>query len=282
MFFLPFIFFLFGLIIGSFLNVVIYRYNTGRTVGGRSMCFCCGTPLGWYELIPVASFVIQKGKCRTCGSRISSQYIAVELATAILFACVPVIAGFDLTLFTQGVLPSVSQWVVALYYMVVVFILLFIFAYDLRHKIIPDGAVFSLIGLSFIAQFFIHGGQFFFALPSLLNFLAGPLVALPFYLIWLLSRGEYIGFGDIKLFVAVGWLFGLYNAFSAVTLSFWIGALVSLVLLYVPAVARMCGLKKVTRKTEIPFGPFIILGIFLVLIFHIDVFYCIGILTGSL
>src|SRR5690606_24099342 len=78
-------FFLLGLIIGSFLNVVIYRYNTGSAIKGRSYCFTCRSQLRWYELVPLFSFLIQRGKCRSCRSLISIQYPLVELTVGVVF-----------------------------------------------------------------------------------------------------------------------------------------------------------------------------------------------------
>lgn len=75
---------LFGLIVGSFLNVVILRMNTGKTLGGRSMCLSCNKKLEWYELIPLVSFIIQRGRCTKCHSKISWQYPIVEAITAVL------------------------------------------------------------------------------------------------------------------------------------------------------------------------------------------------------
>ncbi|MFA6602049.1 MAG: prepilin peptidase, partial [Candidatus Paceibacterota bacterium] len=82
------LFFIFGTIIGSFLNVVALRFNTGATLGGRSKCMSCGHQLTWKELIPVLSFLWQGGLCRNCRSRISRQYVLVELSTGLLFALI--------------------------------------------------------------------------------------------------------------------------------------------------------------------------------------------------
>src|SRR3989344_8884577 len=80
------IFFLFGLIIGSFLNVVIFRFNTGHTFGGRSGCMTCQNKLCWYELIPMISFFALRGRCRKCKAKISIQYPIVELLSGLIFA----------------------------------------------------------------------------------------------------------------------------------------------------------------------------------------------------
>ncbi len=85
-FIITIIFFILGLIIGSFLNVVIYRFNTGKSITkGRSICMSCNKNLRWYELIPIFSFLIQSGKCRRCASKISSQYPIVEFITGLTF-----------------------------------------------------------------------------------------------------------------------------------------------------------------------------------------------------
>ena len=85
---LLFVFFGFGIIIGSFLNVIILRYNTHKTFGGRSACMSCTKKLHWYELIPIFSFVGLKGRCQTCKTKISWQYPLVELATGVMFVLI--------------------------------------------------------------------------------------------------------------------------------------------------------------------------------------------------
>ena len=162
---MPIFSFLFGLIIGSFLNTVIYRYNTGRTVGGRSQCLVCGHTLTWRELIPILSFVIQGGKCAKCQSRFSMQYPLVEFITAILFLGVsyklwPI--NFD---FTSFPLPLVAELIV---HWLVMSLLVGIAVYDLRHKIIPNGIVYLFILVSEILAWWqdperLLAGLYFFA-----------------------------------------------------------------------------------------------------------------------
>ena len=132
------IFFVFGAIIGSFLNVVIYRFNTGRGIGGRSACFSCRRTLMPSDLIPVLSFIFLRGKCRGCKSAVSFQYPLVEIMTGFLFAGV-FYADQALLL----VSPIAFTYNVA-YHLVIMSILVVILVYDLKHKIIPRRGIFQL------------------------------------------------------------------------------------------------------------------------------------------
>jgi leader peptidase (prepilin peptidase)/N-methyltransferase len=233
---------LFGAIIGSFLNVVALRLRTGVGMHGRSMCMSCGKELQWYELIPVLSFVFQGARCTTCKARISWQYAIVELATAILFGLV------ISKLLASGI--TAANGMTALIYLVAVSILVVITVYDMRHKIIPDGLVYAFDALAF-ASMFVHA-------PHLWTLLAGPILAAPFALLWLVSKGQWIGLGDAKLILGIGWLLGMNGGVNALILSFWTGAALSVIWL----LATKGGIK---RKTEIPFGPFLVLGALVVL-----------------
>lgn len=231
--------FILGIIIGSFLNVVIYRFNTGMTIGGRSKCFSCGKTLRWYELVPVFSFVFLRGKCGACGSRISWQYPAVELLTGALFVGIVEKTGFAF------------YFLPALFYAALWALLVVILVYDLRHKIIPDGIVWTFVALSLAGVFLpqISGMPF-----SSLRLVAGPLVAMPLFLMWLFSKGEWMGFGDVKLALGFGYMLGVSAGFAALILGFWIGAGVGIALL-----ARRA--RGITMKSEVPFAPFLIAGI---------------------
>ena len=145
--------FLLGTIIGSFLNVVIYRFNTGKTiVKGHSICMTCNRNLRWYELIPVLSFLIQNGKCRRCASAISHQYPLVELTTGLIFA---LIAFHFLPIFIISI-PSYVIFVT--FYSFVFSLLTVIVVYDIRHKIIPDKLVYMFIIVSFFSIFINFSG----------------------------------------------------------------------------------------------------------------------------
>ena len=246
------IIFLFGAIIGSFLNVVIYRYNTGRTLGGRSICMSCGKTLRFFELIPVISWLVQAGKCVRCRSIIPFQYPLVEAVTGLLFlGVVRMYAGLlpNTTLFLWAVIPAIFLWCM----------LVIIAVYDIRHKIIPDLFVYLFIIISALLLFITPmdssvGGFATIRMPATWDILSGFVIPLPFALLWYATGGRVIGFGDIKLMMGIGFFLGLGMGIAAVMLAFWIGALVGVFLLLVHG-------KDVTMKTQIPFGPFLIIGI---------------------
>ncbi len=257
-------FFAFGVAIGSFLNVVILRYNTGQGLDGRSLCFSCGKQLYWYELIPVLSFLYQKGKCRGCGSKISWQYPLVELVTGLIFAAV----YWKLYPF---IFLAFSSFIVSYILTVLIFcILIVIFVYDLRHKIIPDGLSFALalLGLLYICIDFV---PLSFNAPSVNDLLAGPVLFFPFAFLWFISKGTWMGFGDAKLAFGMGLILGIMGGISAIILSFWIGALISVGLLVIQKVHLSLGGRHLTMKSEIPFAPFLIIGFSLVFFFHISI-----------
>lgn len=260
--------FLLGTIIGSFLNVVIYRFNTGKSIiKGRSICMSCNKSLRWYELIPVFSFLIQSGKCRRCATKISHQYPIVEVITGLIFVL--------LTFYFLPIL-SISYWLFIFYLSLFAFIfsiLIVISVYDIRHKIIPDGLVYLFAAISFLSIFITHtnSGLNLF-LPPILTILSGPIFALPFALIWLVSKGKWMGLGDAKLILGIGWVLGPSLALSALIISFWIGAIIGLIMMFLPCnlSSRSKGVK-VGMKTEIPFAPFLIIGTSIAFFFSIDI-----------
>lgn len=253
--------FLLGTIIGSFLNVVIFRFNTGKTIAkGRSICMTCSRTLRWYELIPILSYIFQLGKCRRCSEKISHQYPLVEFITGLVFV-----------LITYHFLPALF-FSPLLYLSLVVFyvflfsILIVISVYDIRHKVIPDKLVYIFIVVSFFSIFINHfavGSLFIF--PSISFIIAGPILAAPFALLWLVSKGKWMGLGDAKLMLGIGWMLGLSVGIASAILSFWIGALVSLVIMIFTK-------KKINMKTEIPFAPFLIMGAFIAFLFSLNIF----------
>jgi leader peptidase (prepilin peptidase)/N-methyltransferase len=138
--------------------------------------------------------------------------------------------------------------------------------YDVRHKIIPDKLSYLYAFVALLSIFVNHTGIGpMFVMPSLLAMVSGPLFALPFAFLWIVSKGRWMGLGDAKLVLGIGWMLGPLQALSMVTLSFWIGAVVSL------AIMLFSGYK-VSMKTEIPFAPFLIISTLIVFLCGIDIF----------
>ncbi|MDD5569361.1 MAG: prepilin peptidase [Candidatus Pacebacteria bacterium] len=241
--------FIFGLIIGSFLNCVIWRiYKNQSFMSGRSYCPNCKHALAWYDLVPVLSYVLLMGKCRYCKKKISLQYPLVELATALIFVAiynflgVNILQGFDFNFYYVLFLWAITA------------ILIVAFVFDLKHYIIPDSVTFSGIIISVIWIVFAFS-QNFYTTKDLIDFFAAGLgAAIFFFLIWFFSKGKAIGFGDVKLAFLLGLVLGLPNIFVALFVSFLLGAIIGLILI---------ALKKKKMKSAIPFGPFLIISTFI-------------------
>jgi leader peptidase (prepilin peptidase)/N-methyltransferase len=257
--------FLLGLIVGSFLNVVVYRLGSGRTVGGRSGCMSCGKELKWYMLIPVFSWLMQGGRCAYCRTKLSMQYPLVEAATGLLFLIAAKHVGFSF--FMPDLVTTLRFLIDCLAFSSLVALA----TYDFRHKIIPDelSAMFAVVGLCAVGlRAYLSTNGMANMWPSLmplmptaphwLDLAAAPLLALPLWAIWHFSNGRAMGLGDAKLIWGAGWFLGFLPALSALVYAFWIASIPSLIMLIT---------RKGTLKTEIPFGPFIVLGIVLVYYF---------------
>lgn len=258
--------FIFGTIVGSFLNVVVLRYNTGVSIAtGRSFCFSCGEKLGGLELIPILSFIIQGGKCVACKSKISWQYPIVEAVTGLLF--------LGVFMKYNGLIGIFNDYWQMIIVFIIIAILIAITVYDIKHKIIPDALVitFSVLALlKIVADYFLLPFTPEAANLHLIAFLlAGPVLALPLFLIWLFSKGRWMGLGDPKLVLGIGWFLGPIFGLSAVILAFWAGAVYGLILIALSKFSWY-GLK-IDGKTEVPFAPFLILGFLLVYFFSIDI-----------
>lgn len=262
---IPVTLFVFGLIIGSFLNVVIFRYKPERSafalfpLRGRSHCRSCGKTLSWYELIPLLSFVIQRGRCRTCKERLSAQYPLIEFLTGLIFLTplyfyAPQTPDYSLA---SGIL-----WTVAF----IVFLVLA--AIDYYWMIIPDELNLFIIVLGLLRIFneksfsifndfsgsFIGNFSGLFGLRSdiWLNHLAGGAIGLIFIgSIILLTRGRGMGMGDLKLAAALGILFGWPDIAFLLAFAFILGSLYGVYVLTAG---------KKALKDSVPFGPFLILG----------------------
>ena len=245
--------FVFGLCVGSFLNCVIYRteLQAGMPAGpsrkavsflrGKSFCPRCKHTLKWIDLIPVLSFLFLKGKCRYCKKKISIQYPLVEISTGIIFILI-----FNFS--AQGGPASGWQFLNLVFWFYVASVLIIIFVYDLKHYIIPDKVLFPAIIIAFLYRLF---GNFYL----ITNFLIAVVIASGFFLIiFLVSKGKWMGFGDVKLAILMGLLLGISSVLAALFVAFFFGAIISIILII---------LNKKKLKSEIPFGPFLIIGTFL-------------------
>jgi len=250
--------FLFGLEVGSFLNCVIYRLQAGESfLKGRSYCPHCKHKLSWQDLIPILSFLILKGKCRYCHQKISWQYPLVEISTGLIF----------LLIFNSKFLISneflIFQFLNFLYYSIVSCLLIIIFVYDLKHYLIPDKIIYPAITLAVIFNFkFLIFKQFQIFNYSILSAFG----AAGFFLaIFLISRGKWLGFGDVKLGFFMGIFLGFPNILIALFFAYLIGAIIGIGLVFA---------RKKTLKSEVPFGPFLVIGTFIALFWGEKIIDC--------
>ena len=259
----------FGLIIGSCLNVVINRlYTKEDIIKKRSHCPECGAILKWYELIPVVSFIIQRGKCRKCNEKISWQYPFVEIATALIFLQV---FNYQLSIINQ--LSTFNyQFLIGLAFLFVVAGgLIIIFVYDLKHFIIPDIVLAPLVLLTSLAILFdvwtfgnwepfgnwkliTENSTLLSSLTSAL--LVGLLASLPFFVLNMVSGGRAMGFGDVKLAFFLGLFLDFQTVGLAIFLAFILGGIVG---------GGLIIFKKKKVKSRVPVGPFLVLGTYIAL-----------------
>lgn len=237
-----------GLVVGSFLNVVIYRLKIDSSTGkafldlsGRSKCPNCKKELTFFELIPLISYLALSGKCSGCQKPISPQYPIVELLSGLILAGTVYFFGFS----------NIYTYFVA----VILLILVAIAFYDLKKMIIPDILLYPLYALILIYDIIkIAKGdadiaQLFFGL-----LLGGGL----FLIFVLVSHERWMGWGDVKLGFALGLFLGFRDIIVGHMVAFIVGAIVSVILIW---------LKNKKIKDEIPFGPYLVLGAIIAVFF---------------
>lgn len=231
--------FVFGLVYGSFLNVIILRFDDWQSiVRGRSQCPNCQAQLRWYDLIPIVSYLTLKGRCRYCSRPISWQYPLVELATGLLLA-----GGYWL-IFSHGAISLVWQVAAFISFTLALGSLVAMFVHDLKEMMIPD--FFAYIFLLFAGLFSLiyYQNPLFSIYGALIGFL--PIAALVYP-----SRGKWMGEGDLKLAAGLGLLAGYPHAIVFIALAFLIGGLYGAILLLT---------RQAKFGTAVPFGPFLIIG----------------------
>lgn len=246
--------------------VIANRYNTGLSFfKGRSICFSCNMELYNKDLVPIFSFLFLKGKCRHCQSKIPKSAFIVEILMGVLSVLAAFKSGF-LSLELRAL--SLEEAVGYLLITAIFAVILLISIYDLKHFIIPDSFLISLFVFSFIYILFFPSFHFSLLLATgyllLINLVSGSILALPFFLIFLFSKGTWFGFGDVKYILVLGFLLGFAQGLSAVVLAFWIGAVFSLLVILIKKVKPHISLplftNNLTIKSEIPFGPFLSIG----------------------
>jgi leader peptidase (prepilin peptidase) / N-methyltransferase len=253
--------------VGSFLNVVSLRFNPEedrlwKNVGGRSRCSSCGHTLSWYELIPLLSFIFQKGRCRHCSAKLTWQYPIVELLSGAIFVLVPY------TLWPGHTFLNVP-YVLIVFWVLAFLTLLLMSVIDLHHRIIPDSLNFfiTFLGLALIGYRYFIGDfsvlsdygsgsyslLFPFAESFPLNHLLGALFGfLSLGALYFISKGRGMGLGDVKLALALGIFVGWPDIVLGLALAFITGSVISVGLI---------AAKLKTMKDYLPFGPFIALGV---------------------
>ena len=238
--------FILGSLWGSFSNVCIYRLpERGNVVSARSKCINCQKKISWFDNIPFISYIILRGKCRNCGFKISFQYFVVELLVALGFLISFHFFGFSIA--------TLLLFILTIFFVIIFFI-------DLKHFIIPNELTFPLMAIGFLKSFDPNLNKYLF--PNYINSLIGGVVG--YLIIWFiifaykkLRNKEGMGLGDAKLLSAMGFWFGWISIpfilfFSSfVALGFAIPSLVN---------------KSKTMSSQIPFGPYLVLGCVLYLV----------------
>ncbi len=245
--------FILGCIWGSFSNVCIYRLpNDQSIVKGRSFCPSCKNQIKWHDNIPFLSFIFLKGKCRNCSNKISSQYFLVEFISAISFVIIYHLYGISIT--------TLLLIILSIFFVIIFFI-------DLKHYIIPNELTFPLMFIGFIKSFEPNLNQTIF--PNYINSLIGGLFG--YSIIWSIiffykkiRKKEGMGLGDAKLMAVIGFWFG----WVSIPFTIFISSVVALILV-IPSLINQ------SRKmsSEIPFGPYIIIGCILYVTFANQIKY---------
>lgn len=221
--------FLFGIVVGSFLNVCIYRIpNKEDMISKRSHCMACGNVLEWYELIPIVSFLLQRGKCRNCHEKLSVQYPMVELGNGLLWGMLYLIYGFNLN---------------CVLYMLCVSALIVISCIDIKTYEIPIGLNVFIFVLGVIGTVgnLAHWEEYVIGFFAVSGF---------FMILYIATKGRAMGGGDIKLMAAAGLLLGWKKILLAMVIGCVVGAVFHSLLM------------KIRQKDrQLAFGPYLSIGI---------------------
>jgi prepilin signal peptidase PulO-like enzyme (type II secretory pathway) len=232
---------LFGLCVGSFLNVVILRLPKEEKITGRSKCPYCKKNLSFFDLIPVLSYLFLKGKCRYCKKKISFQYPLIEAVTALFFVLLVFLIN-KLFLGANIFLLSLNL----IFWFFFISVLIIVFATDFKYYIVPDRIIYPAIIIAIIYQII---NSFLSSKPLIINaILAGLSAAFFLLFLVLVTKGKGMGLGDVKIAAFMGILLSFPNILVALLLAFFSGSIIGLILIF---------FKKKTLKSEIPFGCFL-------------------------
>ena len=237
--------FILGSIWGSFSNVCIHRLPDNKSVSrGRSYCPSCKKQIRWYDNIPIFSYVFLKAKCRDCSAKINVKYLLVELICALSFVWFFYLFGLSLT--------TLLFFILSIFFIIIFFI-------DLKHFIIPNELTFPLMAIGLLKSFDPNLNQYLF--PNFLNSLIGGVAG--YIIIWMiifiykrLRNKEGMGLGDAKLLSAIGFWFG----WISIPFILFFSSFIALVLA-IPSLIN----KSKNLSSQIPFGPYLILGCILYL-----------------
>ncbi|MEK7103077.1 MAG: prepilin peptidase [Patescibacteria group bacterium] len=259
------LFFILGGIIGSFLNVVILRTHNGTQswLKGRSHCPSCHHRLGWYDLVPIISYVLLNGRCRYCNTPISVQYPLVEAVTALLFGLVYIVTvGTALETSTTHTVILLAR------NLLVVCVLVILFVYDFRWQLIPDRITLPAIIFFFILNSLLYGSAavcnpitaICHTIPGWTDYALGAILGGGFFLLqFVISKGKWIGGGDIRLGALIGVILGLSGTAIALFIAYMVGAIWGIGMI-------VSGQKKM--GSAIPFGTFLSIATLIVLLWY--------------
>lgn len=238
---------IFGLCVGSFLNVVIYRVPEGMSLATPSShCTSCGYNLRWYDNIPILSYLILGGKCRKCKTHISIRYTLVEIANMILWVVAAILFWKE----------STESIVYACMAMLAISVLICIFFIDLEHMLIFNRFTISIVVLGLVAMFFDDYTSIW---DHVIGGVSGGLLFVGLYFgAILVLKKEGFGWGDVKLVGAAGLLLGWQKLILAMLIASILGSIVLLIVKLV---------NKDENGKEYPFAPFIVVGIMTALLF---------------
>jgi leader peptidase (prepilin peptidase)/N-methyltransferase len=255
---ITFSFFIFGLLIGSFCNVLIFRMRKSISIiKPASHCQKCQTPILWRDNIPIISFILLKGRCRKCQTKISWQYPIVEFLVGVSWA-------------SFGYLYSgqyIDSFIITILWAIIFTLLWIIFIYDWKYMEIPMTFIWLSLILILIINFLIdiNNGLInlnFFQSTLFIHSLSGSVAFLFFFGLSYISNEEWMGYGDGFLALLVGLALGPWAGFLAVLIAFCVGAIYSIIIIT---------LGKANLKSQVAFGPFLIFGF--MAIFYLKIFF---------